>query len=63
MAEVTKDEQVRVRMQALGIDRVTAEFIVGIEAGEIYSDVIELGANGEELRPDRWDLSWLEATT
>lgn len=49
MSELSREEQIEVRMQVLGISRIEAEFITAIELGEISGDVIAIDAQGNEM--------------
>jgi len=44
----TGEEQVQAMVQVLGVDEITARFIIAIETGEIDGDVIVEGGEPEE---------------
>jgi hypothetical protein len=43
----TEEEQIKAIMAAHGVSREDAEFILGIERGEIEGDVVDVSADGE----------------
>ena len=49
MSELSREEQIVLRMQVLGVSRTEAEFITAIELGEISGDVIAIDADGNEM--------------
>ncbi|MBV6425154.1 MAG: hypothetical protein NAOJABEB_02968 [Steroidobacteraceae bacterium] len=46
----TDAELVREKMTVLGVDEVTARFILAIERGETTGDAIEVDDDGNEIR-------------
>ena len=42
IGEFTDEEQVQIIMYVIGVDEITARFILAIEKGEIDGDVVEL---------------------
>ena len=50
---MTREEEIKDRIEILGIGRAEAEFITAIERGEIDGDIVVLDEKGREIREDQ----------
>lgn len=50
---ITHAERVRAYMEFFHISEIQAEFMIAIEDGEIYGDIISLDKDGNEIKPSK----------